>query len=247
MADDGRADGGQLPAERSSQADVDAFLRKVAAIPPVRAAGGKRGRLMFAMDATASREPTWDRACQLQGEMFETTAALGGLDVQLVYYRGFRECQASPWVSNSRDLLRRMTAVHCLAGQTQIGRVLAHCLKQTRTEKVNALVFVGDCMEEDIDALAHKAGELGLLGVPVFVFHERGDPVAKRAFQTIARLSGGAYCPFDSSSAQQLKDLLSAVAVFAAGGRPALEDFSRRRGGDVRLLTSQIGRPQPGA
>ena len=229
-----------LPAQqRSNQAEVDAFLRRVAALP--RASAGPRGRLMFAMDATASREPTWDRACQIQGEMFQATAALGGLDIQLVYYRGFRECQTSPWIGNSQDLLRRMTAVSCMAGQTQIGRVLAHCLKQTRDRKVNALVFVGDCMEEDIDQLAHQAGQLGLLGVPVFIFHERGDPIAKRAFQTIARLSGGAYCPFDGSSARQLRDLLSAVAVYAAGGRAALEHYSHGRGDAVRLLTSQIG------
>ncbi len=229
-----------LPAQqRSSQADVDAFLRQVAALP--RSATGTRGRLMFAMDATASREPTWDRACQIQGEMFQATAALGGLDIQLVYYRGFRECQASPWVGNSQDLLRRMTAVSCMAGQTQIGRVLGHCIKQSKARKVNALVFVGDCMEEDVDQLAHQAGELGLLGVPVFIFHERGDPIAKRAFQTIARLSGGAYCPFDGSSAQQLRDLLEAVAVYAAGGRAALENLSRARGEAVRLLTSQVG------
>ncbi|MDQ2104278.1 VWA domain-containing protein [Azospirillum isscasi] len=229
-----------LPAQqRSTQTEVDDFLRRVAALP--RTAAGPRGRLMFAMDATASREPTWDRACRIQGEMFQATAALGGLDIQLVYYRGFRECQASPWVGNSQDLLRRMTAVACMAGQTQIGRVLAHCLKQTRDRKVNALVFVGDCMEEDIDQLAHQAGQLGLLGVPAFMFHERGDLIAKRAFQTIARLSGGAYCPFDGSSAQQLRDLLSAVAVYAAGGRAALVDYSRGRGDAVRLLTSQIG------
>jgi len=229
-----------LPAQqRSSQADVDAFLKQVAAIP--RTATGARGRLMFAMDATASREPTWDRACQIQGEMFQATAALGGLDIQLVYYRGFRECQASPWVGNSQDLLRRMTAVSCMAGQTQIGRVLAHCIKQTRTKKVNALVFVGDCMEEDIDKLCHHAGELGLLGVPVFMFHEGGEPIARRAFEQIARLSGGAYCPFDASSAQQLKELLSAVAVFAAGGRPALADYSRGKGEVVRQLSYQVG------
>lgn len=232
------ADGDKLPVQRSSQAEVDAFLRRVAAVPPART--GRRGRLMFAMDATASREPTWDRACRIQGEMFETTAALGGLDVQLVFYRGFRECQASPWVSTAPDLLRRMTAVRCLAGQTQIGRVLSHAIRQTRTERVNALVFVGDCMEEDIDALAQQAGELGLLGVPAFLFHEGADPAARAAFATIAKLTGGACCPFDAASAQQLRDLLAAVAVFAAGGRAALEDFGRRRGGVAGLLTSRL-------
>lgn len=236
MVDDDRG----LPTAATSRQEVDAFLRKVAATPsPSR--GGRRGRLVFGMDATASRQPTWDRACQIQAEMFEATAALGGLDVQLVFYRGFRECKASPWVSNARDLLARMTAVTCLGGRTQIGRVLGHAVKEMRRERVNALVFVGDCMEEDIDRLCHHAGELGLLGVPCFMFHEGGDPVARRAFEQIARLSGGAYCPFDANSAQQLRDLLGAVAAFAAGGRPALEAYGRGKGDLAGLLTHRTG------
>jgi len=223
----------------SRSGEVDAFLRKVAAAPSVRAEAG-RGRLIFAMDATASRQPTWDSASHIQAEMFKETAALGGLEIQLVYYRGFGECKASPWVGNSADLLRRMTSVFCLAGQTQIAKVLRHAIKEAKHKKVGALVFVGDCVEEDVDRLGHLAGQLGLLGVPCFMFHEGHDPVARSAFQQIARLSGGAFCPFDASSARQLRDLLSAVAVYAAGGRQALADYGARTGGVVRRLTHQI-------
>lgn len=225
------------PASRT--ADVAAFLDKVARTPAIRASGG-RGRLMFAMDATASREPTWDRACQLQGEMFHATDGLGGLEVQLVFYRGFGECKSSPWVTSSADLVRRMVAVRCLGGQTQIERVLKHAISETEIKKVNALVFVGDCMEEDVDRLCHHAGQLGLLGVPAFMFQEGQEPVAARAFRQVAKLTNGAYCSFDASSAQQLKELLSAVAVYAAGGRVALEDYGKRTGGAVRQLTSQV-------
>ena len=228
----------RLPA-KSTSADVADFLDKLARAPAVRPEGG-RGRLIFAMDATASREPTWDRACHIQGEMFTATEGLGGLEVQLVFYRGFGQCKASPWVSSSGDLVSRMTAVRCLGGQTQIARVLRHAISETGKRKVNALVFVGDCMEEDVDELCHLAGQLGVLGVPVFMFHEGGDPVANHAFRQIAKLSGGAYCTFDSSSAQQLRELLSAVAVFAAGGRRALADYGERTGGAVRQITSQV-------
>jgi hypothetical protein len=241
MADDDHTLPTAKAPQSATRAAVDDFLRKVASTPNVKQAG-RRGRLMFAMDATASRQPSWDKACQIQAEMFEATSALGGLDVQLVFYRGFRECQASPWLGNAKDLLKRMTAVTCLGGQTQIGRILNHALKESRRDKVNAVVFVGDCMEEDVDKLCHRAGELGLLGVPVFMFHEGGEPIARRAFEQIARLSGGAYCPFDASSAQQLKELLSAVAVFAAGGRPALADYSRGKGEVVRQLSYQVGK-----
>ncbi len=224
---------------KSTNAEVDAFLRKVAATPSLKA-HGSRGRLLFALDATASREPTWDQACHIQGQMFRETAALGGLDVQLCFYRGFGEFDASPWYSNAEDLLRRMTGVVCAAGQTQIARVLRHALQETKAMKVHALVIVGDRMEENVDELGQLAGELGLLGVPAFMFQEGHDPVAERAFRHIARLTKGAYCHFDAGSAHQLRDLLSAVAVYAAGGRPALEAFGKRQGDVVRQLTNQI-------
>jgi hypothetical protein len=230
----------KLP-EAASRNDVDAFIRQVEAMPQARPASG-RGRLIFAMDATASREPTWDRACHIQGEMFETTAGLGGLEIQLVFYRGFGECKASRWLTTAADLHHAMRRVFCVGGQTQIERVLDHALKATRQTRVNALVFVGDAMEENPDALCHRAGELGMLGVPVFVFHEGGNVAAARTFREIARLSKGAYCPFDLASAQQLRDLLAAVAVYAAGGRRALEDYGKRQGGAALLLTSQLGK-----
>ncbi len=228
--------------EKGGSTEVDSFLRKLASMPAVKPAG--RGRLIFALDATASREPTWDRACHLQGQMFEVAAELGGLEVQLVFYRGFGECKASSWVTDSRALARRMTGVACLGGHTQIVKILRHAAAETERRKINALVFVGDCMEEPIDTLCHEAGRLGVLGVPAFMFHEGSDPVAANAFQQVARLTGGVYCRFDSGSAQQLRDLLSAVAVFAAGGRPALEDYSRKRGGVSLQIAHQVkGRP----
>ena len=232
MSDDGQ---NKLP-KKSSNAEVDAFLRKVAATP-IAKSGADRGRLIFAMDATASREPAWDTACHIQGQMFQETANLGGLEIQLCYYRGFAEFNAGPWLIDSAALLKRMALVSCLGGQTQIEKILRHTITET---KVNALVFVGDCMEEDADGLCQLAGELGVLGVPAFLFHEGHDAIAERAFKQIARLSGGAYCHFDSNSAQQLRDLLSAVAVYVAGGRRALEDFGKRKGGVARLLTHQI-------
>lgn len=209
---------------------------------PATRAGGERGRLIFAMDATASREPTWDRACQIQAEMFSETAALGGLDVLLCYYRGYGEFEASPWLSSADALLQRMTGVSCRGGHTQIEKVLRQAIEQTKQKKVQALVFVGDCMEEDVDRLCHLAGELGMLGVPAFMFHEGAEPVAQRAFREIARLTRGAYCAFDASSAGQLRDLLRAVAVYAAAGQKALQNFSKDRSEVVRQLTRQLGR-----
>ncbi len=142
--------------KKASNAEVDAFLRKVAATP-IAKSGADRGRLIFAMDATASRKPTWDTACHIQGQMFQETANLGGLEIQLCYYRGFAEFNAGPWLVDSAALLKRMTLVSCLGGQTQIEKILRHTITET---KVNALVFVGDCMEEDADGLCQLAATI---------------------------------------------------------------------------------------
>ncbi len=226
---------------QSTSTEVAEFLRQVAKTP---VSTGSHGRLIFALDATASRQPSWDRACQLQADMFAATAGIGGLAVQLVWYRGHGEFRAEPWSSETADLQQRMTSVQCRGGLTQIGRVLEHTTRETRLHRVNALVLVGDCLEEAVDPLCRQAGQLGLLGVPTFAFQEGNDPTAALGFREIARLTRGAYCAFDSGSARQLRELLAAVAIYAAGGRPALEEFGRHHGGLIRQLTRQIREDQ---
>ena len=216
--------------------EVDAFLDTVRDFAPVSPADGTPGRLIFALDATASRQPTWDRASSLQADMFTSSQALGRLDVQLVFYRGYAECHASKWIGDSARLLGLMQKVTCLAGRTQIHRVLSHGAAEARSRAVNALVFVGDAVEEDVDRLGDLAGRLKLLGLPVFVFQEGRNAAAGRAFAQIAQLSGGAHCRFDESSAAELGALLGAVATYAAGGREALRALSGTSAQANRLL-----------
>jgi hypothetical protein len=226
------------PAAASPRPEIDAFITRARALAPTLEAG-QRGRLIFALDATMSRQPTWDAACQLQAEMFREAAAIGGLEVQLVYYRGFDECRASGWVTDGARLARLMTGIDCRGGRTQIGKILAHARRETEKAKAQVLVFVGDAMEEDIDALAAAAGELGLRGVPAFVFQEGDDPLVEQAFREIARLTHGAYCRFDVGAAHELRELLRAAAAYAAGGMRALTDLSRR-GTGARALLAQL-------
>jgi hypothetical protein len=217
----------------SSRGEIESFLERARTLAP---AGEGRGRLIFALDATMSRQPTWDTACKLQGEMFAEAGKIGGLDVQLVYFRGFNECRASKWVSAPEALRDLMTGIDCRGGHTQIGKVLAHTRRETGKKKVSVLVFVGDALEEGIDRLAAIAGELGLLGVRVFIFQEGRDPAVERGFREIARLSSGAYARFDVNAAGELAELLRAAAVYAAGGLKALA----KSGAGGRLLLEQM-------
>lgn len=214
----------------STGAEIDAFLREAGALAAPSLAA--RGRLIFALDATMSRQATWDVACSLQGEMFGAAAAVGGLSVQLVYFRGMGETKASRWMADARSLGAVMARIDCRGGRTQIGKVLTHARRAATERPVAALVYVGDCMEEDADDLCARAGELALLGLRAFMFHEGRDPLAAATFREIARLTGGVYLPFGAGAAAELKALLAAVATYAAGGRQALEragDAAARR------------------
>jgi hypothetical protein len=219
---------------KSSHSEIEAFLKDVKAVTP---GPGPRGRLIFSLDATMSRQPTWDAAMKLQAEMFDETGKVGGLDVQLVYYRGFGECRASKWVGNTKALRDLMTGIDVRGGHTQIAKIVSHARRETQKERVQAVVFVGDAFEESVDGVCAKAGQLGLLGVPMFLFQEGRNPDVERTFREIARLTGGAYARFDQNAAGQLAALLRAVAAYAAGGRNALISH---RGSVARLLLEQL-------
>ncbi len=220
----------------SKPTDVQAFLGKVAALP--KSAGD--ARLVFALDATASRQSTWDAASQLQAEMFSSAQSLGGLNVQLCYFRGFAEFYKSEWQTSGQNLLKKMSGIQCQAGATKIELVLRHVIAENARARVKCVVYIGDAMEESQDILADLAGKLGMLNIPIFIFQERNESMAERCFKEMARLSGGAYAQFDTASASLLKELLQAVAVYAAGGLKALQSFSATSAPAVKLLEKQI-------
>lgn len=213
-----------------------AFLAELERRAPLTAE--RRGRLIFGLDATMSREATWDLACALQAEMFEEASRIGGLDMQLVYYRGLGECRASPWMTEGSKLGALMARIQCQGGRTQIGRVLNHAASQAAKGPVGALVFVGDAMEENVDTLCAEAGPLALRGVPAFMFQEGADPGAERAFREIARLTKGAYCRFDAGASAELRALLRAAASYAAGGAKALAALAGASPGARRLISA---------
>lgn len=224
----------------SGPGDVASFLEAAKRTAVPAGAAGK-GRLVLAMDATMSRQPMWDRAMAIQSEMFAEAGRASGLDVQLVYFRGFDECRASKWTSNADALARLMTTVDCRGGNTQIGRVLRHIKAEATAGKVNAAVYVGDAVEENVDGLCRLAGEVGLLGVPLFMFQDGIDAGAQKAFREMARLSRGAYRRLNASSTAELRQLLRAVAAYAAGGKEALERLKSRGNAASTLLLSQLG------
>ena len=210
----------KLPEKHSSRQAIASFLDQAEKLPARHE--GSRSRLIFTLDATASRQPTWNQARALHGEMFDASKSLGGLAIQLCYYRGLGHFYASPWGLAASQLQREMETVTCQAGQTQISRLLRHCLQEHQREKIRAAIFIGDAVEESVDALCSLAGECGLRQLPLFLFQEGRDANVTTVFKRLSKLSGGAWAHFDAASASQLRDLLRAVASYASGGMDAL-------------------------
>ena len=222
----------------SSKRAIHQFLAEAATVKPP--AKGVAQRLIFAMDATASRSPTWDIACSLHAELFGAVRDVGNIHVQLVYFRGFHEFHASPWKSTPAALLNTMLGVRCMGGRTQILRVVEHALHECAKHPVRALLLVGDCFEENSAEVVSAAGQLAVYGVPMFVFQEGHDPGAAQTFAELARITRGAHVPFRQGSAEELRELLRAVAAYAAHGRTGLR--AALNNPMARKLLTQIDR-----
>jgi hypothetical protein len=191
----------EIPVTDLISSEIDRFLAEKSQET------ARRGKLIFALDATASRQETWDQACQFQSEMFSEIATIGTLDVQLVYYRGPSEhpegeCRASRWYDSPVYLTKAMSSIVCRAGYTQIRRVLLHCCQEALRSKINAIVFVGDACEELADSFSQPAADLGRLKVPVFMLQEGKDRNVEQVFREISRLTNGAYLRFDAGAGQ---------------------------------------------
>lgn len=221
-----------VPDRGDETSPIDGFLEQAAKAP-----SSARAKLIFAIDATMSRQPLWDMAQGVQAEMFAAAEVYGGLDLQLVYYRGFSECRASKFVSQGAGLSNLMAKIKVKAGATQIEKILVHARSEQKNGRVKVLIFIGDAIEEEPGVLYDAAGQLGLLGVKIFVFQEGRDHQTEAVFRQIARLTGGAYAAFDLTAPKRLAALLGAAAAYAVGGLEALQGQSRP---EAQLLLSQM-------
>jgi hypothetical protein len=216
----------------STSSEIASFLKTAGDLGKPRS-----GRLIFALDATMSRQPTWDHAMTHQAAMFNAVGKNSSLAVQLVYFRGIGECRASKWVINAAALRDLMLGIGCQGGHTQIIKILQHAIRENQKSPVSALVYIGDALEESIETLCQLAGELGVHGVRCFFFQDGYDTVAERGFREMARLTGGAYFHLGPESARNLSELLGAVAAYAGGGMRALSESGNR---EAKLLLEQM-------
>ena len=201
------------------------------------------GRLIFGLDLTGSREASLAHARIATAAMFDTIKAIGAVAVKLVYYRGTNECRASAWHNDPGVVSDAMRRLSCEAGYTQIARLLRVALAEK--EKVSGVVLVLDHCEDDADELLDLARTLGERSMPLYVFHECADYSkrslkAKPLFKRMAETSGGVYVEFKPDSGAVLREMLSTVAAFTAGGSEGVRQVGRAVTPEARQLRSSL-------
>jgi hypothetical protein len=175
-----------------------------------------RARVIFAVDATASREASWNVARELQAKMFIEAGSDGLLQLQLVYFQA-NTCRASKWAAQGEELARWMGAIQCETGLTQIEKVLQHALREHERAPVQGVTFIGDSMEENIDVLGALADQLGAAGVPLHMCQEGDDISARKAFRLLALKTGGTYSVFNPAVPQTIERLSAQLNKIARG------------------------------
>jgi len=202
--------------------------------PPVETGAPLRPRLIFAVDATASREPAWFAARQVTDALVK--ALPGELDVALAVHGGSRVHTFTGFTNDAATLRDRAAGVMCEAGMTRLLPILSTGLKQ---QSVRVIIYIGDVFEEGLPHGRRIADALGARGTKLIVLHDTSDPSARRdteLFWDLAKRTGGCVLPFDASASGRLRDILSAVAVYAVGGEKLLRERRDTLAGAVALL-----------
>lgn len=228
----------------AAAASAPAALRSALthAEPPPETGTPLRPRLVFAVDATASREPAWAAARQVTDAL--VSALPGALDVALAVHGGARVHTFTAFTNDANRLRDRAAGVACQAGSTRLLPILSASLRQPG---VRVVVYIGDVFEESISQGRRMADAMGANATKLIVLHDTADPAARRdaeVFWDLAKRTGGCVLPFDASAPGRLRDLLSAVAVFAVGGEKLLRARQADLPGAVALLEHLGGRPR---
>jgi hypothetical protein len=235
-----KTEGELISAERKA---MNAALARLDQIEVRCEKTARSGRLLFGVDLTSSRQPSFNQAQRAMTAMFETIKTIGAIAVKLIYFRGMNECRESKWYDDPRILIESMRRLSCDAGITQIARLLSLALSEEG--QVSGLVFVGDHCEDGADAVLTLAEKLGQRSMPIFVFHECADDdhaslLAKPIFKGMAEVSGGVYVEFKLNSSDVLRELLIGMGAFVTGGCEGLSQIPRPQTQEARQLQSRL-------
>ncbi len=191
--------------------------------------------ICFVIDATGSRQHSWQQAQRTQAEMFDAVKSAGNLKLSIVCHRGNRVSDLGTFATPA-DAKRSMAAVSCEAGNTEI----IGSLKAAMGKKPSTIIMIGDCFEENFGDLQQVCSKLAAEQIRVYAFVEGNDPNGQHAYKMAADLTGGIFQPFGSGL--DLSDLCVAAAVFDVGGQQAFDKLIASGHAGAKALEHQVKR-----
>lgn len=217
--------GAGLSAKRS---DLLAKLRSATPTKPLpgRVGGGlldRRPRLVFAVDATASRSATWASAQTITDRMFD--AIPGALDVALEVHGGGNVHTFTGFSADLHEFRKRASRVRCTSGHTRLVDLMQRTLD---AGGVRVMSYIGDAFEESADEAFELADRFKHFGIKAVILADQADVSTMLIFEEIARRTGGAVLDFRSGDLDLMGEVLAGVAALAVGGRGMLESNSSK-------------------
>jgi len=191
----------------------------------------QKTNIIFAVDATASREHFWSETIKIQDKMFSTAQKAGAnLHAQLVSYSGETfdgEIHRTPWHNDAHALSDHLRSVRCAPSQTQIEKVFRHALNECCKRDVHALILVGDSYEENVPTLVRLASQINQKGIKLFMFHDTKTTCTAEdtltVFKKIAKAAEGFYVPFNVGDLAVLGDYLKVVGALATKNKTVID------------------------
>lgn len=223
------------PNGAGTQAIKNALLRTA---PPTKKPDTNIG---FIIDATASRQDTWDTAQKTQAAMLSELANgfADRVTIELVTFGGDVLNAPTQAVSHI-DAAKRLAEVECKAGSTQFIDALQPFVER-KDNRTKSIIIVGDFFEENIETVYDVARKLAQKKIKIFTFQEGhyDNDDTETFFRELARITGGAYAKFGSPV--QLSKLCADVIDLTLGGCNALRALNKIE--TPQTLLAQAKRP----
>ena len=191
--------------------------------------------ICFVIDATGSRQASWQQAQRTQAEMFDAVKTAGNLKLSIVCHRGGSVKDLGSFASPD-DAKRRMAEVSCESGNTRI----VDSLQSALGKKPSTIIMVGDCFEESFTDLQKVCTQLAAQKIRVYAFVEGNESSGQRAYKMAADMTDGIFQPFGSGL--DLSDLCVAAAVFDVGGQQAFDKLIASGHKGAKALEHQVKR-----
>ena len=148
------------------------FVERLRRLPSSRVAPARSTRV--ALDATASRQATWDLADPCAGEMSSRPPRRRARRAARVLH-GFGGSSPSAWVRDAAEFVRLMRTVAASPARPRSRACCCHAAQEARRSRCRLWCSSATASRRIVDGSGRLAGNSESFGLRAFMFHEGRD------------------------------------------------------------------------